>query len=55
MTFDGPGIQRAIDAAGLAGHGARVLVPGGHKYLIGTLELRGAIEFHVASGAELIT
>ncbi len=47
ITVDTPAIQHAIDAAAQAG-GAQVLVPRGHRYLIGTLELRGGIDFHLA-------
>ena len=46
ITVDTPAIQRAIDAAAQAG-GAQVLVPRGHRYLIGTLELRGGMDFHL--------
>jgi polygalacturonase len=54
ITLDTAAIQRAIDAAAAAGGGAQVLVPGGHRYLIGSLELRGNIDFHLARHAELI-
>jgi polygalacturonase len=47
ITVDTPALQRAIDAAAQAGGGAQVLVPRGHRYLIGTLELRGGIDFHL--------
>ncbi len=53
-TLDSPAIQRAIDAAAAAGKGAQVLVRGGKKYLIGTLELKGPIDFHLADDAELV-
>ncbi len=53
-TLDSPAIQKAIDAAAAAGKGAQVLVRGGKKYLIGTLELKGAIDFHLADDAELV-
>ena len=46
ITVDTPALQRAIDAAAQAG-GAQVLVPRSHRYLIGTLELRGGIDFHL--------
>src|ERR1017187_8390466 len=46
ITVDTPAIQRAIDAAAQAG-GAQVLVPRGHRYLIGPLELRGGMDFHL--------
>jgi len=53
-TPDTAAIQRAIDEAAAAGGGARVLVPGGKRYLIGSLQLRGGIEFHLADDAELL-
>ncbi len=46
ITVDTPAIQRAIDAASRAG-GAQVLVPRGHRYLIGTLELHAGIDFQL--------
>jgi hypothetical protein len=54
VAVDTPAIQRAIDAAAAARDDSRVLVPGGHRYLIGTLELKSRIEFHLAAGAELL-
>jgi len=53
-TLDTAAIQRAIDEAAQAGNGARVLVPGGKKYVIGTLELKSNIDFHLADDAELL-
>jgi len=53
-TLDGPAIQRAIDAAAAYGGNARVLVRGGKKYVIGTIELKGAIDFHLADDAMLL-
>ncbi|MEJ2618004.1 MAG: glycosyl hydrolase family 28-related protein, partial [Ignavibacteriaceae bacterium] len=35
-TLDTDAIQKAINKAAKTGNGARVLVPAGHKYLIGT-------------------
>jgi polygalacturonase len=52
-TLDTAAFQRAIDAAAAATGRARVLVPGGRRYLIGSLELKGAIDFHLADDAEL--
>ncbi len=52
-TLDSPAIQKAIDAAAEAGGGARVLIPGGHRYLVGTLTLLSNIDFHLEDGAEL--
>jgi len=51
---DTAAIQRAIDAAGAAGGGAQVLIRGGKHYLIGPLQLRGGIDFHLADDAELL-
>ncbi len=53
-TLDTSAIQRAIDAAAAAGNNAQVLLRGGRKYLIGTLQLKGAIDFHLADDAELV-
>src|ERR1035437_2316119 len=53
-TLDTAAIQRAIDAAAASAPNAQVLVRGGKKYLIGTLELKGAIDFHLADDAELV-
>src|ERR1035438_6804588 len=44
VTPDTAAIQRAINDASAAGKGAQVLVRGGHRYLIGSLELRGGIQ-----------
>jgi polygalacturonase len=53
VTLDSPAIQRAIDAAAEVGHGARVVVPGGKRYLTGTLRLKSGIDFHLADDAML--
>jgi len=53
ITSDTASIQRAIDEAAIAGNGSQVLVRGGHRYLIGTLQLRSGIDFHLADDAEL--
>jgi len=53
-TLDSPAFQRAIDEAAAYAGKAQVLVRGGHKYLIGTIELKGAIDFHLADDAELL-
>jgi hypothetical protein len=44
---DTAAIQRAIDAAAQVAGGAQVLVPRGHRFLVGTLELRAGIDFHI--------
>src|ERR1035437_2776165 len=54
VTPDTAAIQRAINDASAAGKGAQVLIRGGHRYLIGSLELRGGIDFHLADDAELV-
>lgn len=54
VTLDTAAIQRAINEAGAAGGGARVIIPGGKRYLIGSLELKPGIEFHLADDAELL-
>lgn len=53
ITLDTASIQRAIDEAAAAGSGSQVLVRGGRRYLIGTLQLRSGIDFHLADDAEL--
>lgn len=54
IADDTEALQRAIDAAAAVGAGSRVIVPGGKKYLCGTLELRSEIEFHLADDAEIL-
>ena len=44
ITIDTAAIQRAIDAAGANG---RVLIPRGKQFLIGTLQLKSGIDFHL--------
>lgn len=53
-TLDTAALQRAINEAAAAGGGAQVLVRGGRRYLIGALELKGTIDFHLADDAELV-
>jgi hypothetical protein len=53
-TLDSAAFQRAIDEASAYAGKAQVLVRGGHRYLIGTIELKGAIDFHLADGAQLV-
>src|SRR5438067_9553395 len=53
-TLDSAAIQRAVnEAAAFAGR-AQVLVRGSRKYLVGTIELKGAIDFHLADDAQLL-
>ena len=47
VALDTLAVQKAIDAAASAGGGARVEVPAGFSYLVGTLVLRGGIDFHL--------
>src|SRR5258708_15141333 len=54
VALDSPAIQGAVDAAAAEESESQVLVRGGHRYRIGTIELRGGIEFHLDQGAELI-
>ncbi|MBC7800607.1 MAG: right-handed parallel beta-helix repeat-containing protein [Gemmatimonadaceae bacterium] len=53
-TLDTAALQRAIDAAAASGAAARVLVRGGKRYLIGSLQLRTGLNFHLADDAELL-
>ncbi len=53
-TLDSAAFQRAIDEASAYAGKAQVLVRGGHKYLIGTIELKGSIDFHLADDAQLL-
>lgn len=52
-ALDTAAFQAAIDAAAAFSGNARVLVRGGKKYLLSALELKGAIDFHLADDAEL--
>ena len=53
-AVDTAAIQRAIDQAAAAGRGSQVLIRGGRRYLVGTLQLRGGIDLHLADDAELL-
>ncbi|TDH24213.1 glycoside hydrolase [Segetibacter sp. 3557_3] len=53
-TLDTTAIQKAIDAAATSGTAARVLVNRGHKYLVGTIELKSNMDFHLEGDAELL-
>ena len=53
-TLDTAAIQRAIDAASAYSGKAQVLLRGKHKYLVGTLELKGSIDFHLADDAQIL-
>jgi hypothetical protein len=54
-TLDSAAFQKAIDAAAAdGGRRVQVLVRGGHKYLIGTIQLKGTIDFYLADDAQLV-
>ncbi|WP_442890771.1 glycoside hydrolase family 28 protein [Congregicoccus parvus] len=53
-NLDTAAVQRAIDAAAAVGGRSRVIVPGGRRFLVGTLELRPGTELHLADDAELL-
>ena len=53
-TNDTEALQRAIDAAAAIGHGSRVLLRGGRRYLSGTLQLKSGIDLHLADDAVLL-
>jgi hypothetical protein len=53
-TLDSAAFQKAIDAAAAYGAKAQVLVRGGRKYLIGTIQLKSKIDFHLADDAQLV-
>lgn len=52
--LDTGAIQKAIDAATATGKKAKVLIKGGHKYLIGTIEHKENTDFHLEGDAELV-
>jgi hypothetical protein len=52
-TLDTVAFQKAIDEAAAYSGKAQVLVRGGKKYLIGTIRLKGGIDFHLADDAQL--
>lgn len=49
---DGQAIQRAVDACARDG-GGRVVLPGGHVFLSGSVLLHSHVELHLESGAKL--
>jgi hypothetical protein len=53
-TLDSAAFQRAIDEAAAYSGKAQVLVRGGKKYLVGTIQLKGGIDFHLADDAQLV-
>ncbi len=54
ITLDTKAIQKAIDVAATIGNGTKVLVPTNHKYCIGSIFLKGNIEFHLQGNAQLL-
>jgi len=54
VTADTAALQKAIDAAAAVAGGARVVVPGGRRYLTAALQLRDRVELHLADDAELL-
>lgn len=53
ITLDTAAIQQAIDRVSAAG-GGRVLVPGGKRFLVGSLMLKSNVDFHLADDAVLL-
>ena len=53
VVLDTAPIQKAIDQVSAAG-GGRVLVPGGKRFLIGSLMLKSNVDFHLADDAVLL-
>ncbi len=54
QSLDTNAFQKAINAAAAAGNGSQVLARGPHKYVVGTLELKSNIDFHLGDGTQLI-
>ncbi len=54
VADDTGAIQRAIDMAGKAGGGSRVVLRGGRRYLAGSLHLASRMDFHLADDAVLV-
>ncbi|GAC1416253.1 MAG: hypothetical protein NVSMB62_05610 [Acidobacteriaceae bacterium] len=53
-SLDTAAIQRAIDLASASDTKSQILLRGKHTFLVGTLELKGAIDFHVAENAKVL-
>jgi len=53
-TLETKAVQKAIDEAAEMGRGARVLIPENQKFLIGTIELKSNIEFHLEGNTEIL-
>jgi hypothetical protein len=54
VSLDTVAIQKAIDAAAAVGGSAQILLRGGRKYLVGSLQLKSNIDFHLADDATLV-
>jgi polygalacturonase len=54
VTLDSAAFQTAIDQAAAYAGKAQVLVRGGKRFLIGTIQLKGSIDFHLADDAQLL-
>jgi polygalacturonase len=54
VTLDSAAIQRAIDEASAWGTNAQVLLRGGKKYRVGSIALKGGIDFHLADDARIL-
>ncbi len=55
VTLDTVAVQKTIDAAARAGGRAQVEIPPGFSFLVGTLVLRGGIDFHLEGQLVLST
>lgn len=53
-TLDTAAIQKAINEASAAGPDAMVLLRGGKTYLVGSIALKGGIDFHLADDAKIL-
>jgi polygalacturonase len=53
-ALESAAFQRAIDEASAYSGKAQVLVRGGRRYLVGTIELKGSIDFHLDGDAQLL-
>lgn len=53
-TLDTAAIQQAIEWAAGSGRRSQVLLRGRRRFLVGTLELKGGIDFHLADDAQIV-
>src|SRR6187551_2692233 len=54
VTLDTKAFQAAIDKASVGSQKNQVLIPGGYKFLIGSIILKSNIDFHLAEGSEIL-